>query len=79
MPIYEYNCEACVEGWESFHSVDTRMEENCAYCGKKATLLMSVGARPIIEDYYSENLGSTVTGPRHRKELMKAKGMEEVG
>lgn len=77
MPIYEYQCEDCVEQWETFHSVDTRKEEKCAYCDEKATLLMSVGARPIIEEYYSENLGAVVTGPKHRKELMRQKGLEE--
>lgn len=77
MPMYEYECLACNEEWETVRTVDTRMEENCAYCGEKAKLLISVGARPIIEDYYSENLGTIVTGPKHRKELMRAKGLEE--
>lgn len=77
MPVYEYECPDCEEEWESVHSVDTRKEESCAYCGEKATLLMSVGARPIIEEYYSENLGAIVTGPKHRRELMRQKGLEE--
>ena len=77
MPIYEYECLDCKEEWETYHTVDTRLEETCAYCSKKASMLMSVQARPIIEEYYSENLGAVVTGPKHRKELMKQKGLEE--
>lgn len=76
-PMYEYECPSCQEDWETVHSVDTRKEENCAYCGEKAKLLISVGARPIINEYYSESLDAMVTGPKQRKTLMKAKGMEE--
>ena len=77
MPIYEYGCPACEEEWEAFHSIDTRKEEYCVICERQANLLISAGARPIIEDYYSESLGAVVTGPKHRKELMRAKGLEE--
>ena len=81
MPIYEYYCD-CYDGeevWESFHKVDDRNNEKCPDCGQKASIAMSVGQRPVIMEYYSENLQANVTGPAHRKQLMKQKGLEERG
>lgn len=78
MPLYEYGCLDCGEEWEAFHTVDTRKEEYCVYCGEKAKLFVSKTARPVIHEYYSENLDAIVTGPGQRKELMRAKGLEEM-
>ena len=77
MPLYEYKCEDCKEEWEAVHTVDTRKEEYCVLCGEKANMLLSKTQRPIINEYYSENLGAIVTGPKHRKALMRDKGLEE--
>ena len=79
MPLYEYRCNGCNEEWESVHSVDTRKEEYCAYCGEKAEMLISQTARPVIYEGYDEGLNAHITGPKHRKQLMKEKGLEEVG
>ena len=32
----------------------------------------------VLEPYYSDALGEMVTGPRHRRDLMRAKGLEEA-
>ena len=79
MPLYEYRCNDCDKEWDGMNRVANRENENCPDCGVKATILMSVGTRPVIIEYYSENLQAQVTGPAHRKELMKAKGLEERG
>ena len=77
MPLYEYECGDCKEEWETVNTIDTRKEEYCVFCGEKATLLISKTGKPVIHEYYSESLDARVTGPKHRKELMRRKGMEE--
>lgn len=79
MPIYEYECNHCDEKWEAFHRVDARTSEKCAYCGKSATLLISLQQRPVIDEYYDEHLNAHVTGPAHKKRIMREKNLEEVG
>ena len=79
--MYEYYC-ACVHEdaiWEAFHSIADRNNEKCPDCDQRASIAMSVGQRPVIMEYYSENLQANVTGPAHRKQLMKQKGLEERG
>jgi putative FmdB family regulatory protein len=76
-PIYEYHCDECGRTWEQLHSIDDRNEEQC--CGQDATLLISVGARPVIYEYYSENLESQITGPKQKAHVMREKGVECVG
>ena len=77
MPIYEYEC--CGMKWEIFHNVADRGEEFCPVCDEKAERLISETARPVIQEYFSENLGAQVTGPKQKQQLMKSKGLEAVG
>lgn len=77
MPIYCYEC--CGQKWESYHKVDDRKNEFCSECDELAEQVMAPTQRPIINEYYSENLGAQVTGPKQRERLMKAKGLEAVG
>ena len=77
MPLYEYKCEKCKREWEKTHKVSDRHYEYC--CGEKAKLLVSKLARPVIYEYFSENLNANITGPAQKKRLMKEKNMREAG
>ena len=77
-PIYEYYCTCTDETWDAVYNIKDRHTEKCTDCGKKAEIAMSVGAKPVIMEYYSENLQAQVTGPAHRRALMKLKGVEET-
>ena len=77
MPLYTYTC--CGEEWESFRPIKNRRKERCKSCDKKAKLVISNKAKPVVMEYYDEGLGSRVTGPRHRKRLMRERDVEEVG
>ena len=77
MPLYEYRCPDCKDEWEAYHKVDVRMEEYCTTCTTKAEILMSTPSTPVVYEYYSEQLDSVVTGPKHKKQLAKSKGLEE--
>ncbi len=81
MPLYDYYCPKCdnQKQWEGFHSVENRGNEICSDCGGKAYIALSVTAKPIIQEYYSDNLQAQITGPAQKKRLMRAKGLEETG
>lgn len=81
MPIYAYYCEKCDPDaeWEAFNSINDRHSVLCPECGDKALIAMSITARPVIQEYYSDNLQAQITGPAQKKRLMKAKGLEETG
>ena len=77
MPIYDYFCD-CGKTWEDIRSVKNRNSMVCE-CGHLAKIAISIPARPVIHEYYSENLNAQITGPAQKKRVMKAKGMEESG
>lgn len=78
MPLYEYKCGPCEDEWETYHKVDNRSEEYCMTCTEKAEIQMSVGSRPVIQEYWDRGLSALVTGPQQRKKLAKSKGLEEM-
>lgn len=79
MPIYVYKCPDCKHMWENMRRINDRTNEECGACKVKAAIVITAPARPVVYDYYSENLGAYVTGPKQKKELMRKKGMEERG
>lgn len=79
MPTYDYHCYDCGIEWEAVHKVNERELEYCDECGKQAGRYITMTGRPVILEYYSENLNAHITGPNHRKEVMRQKGVEEAG
>lgn len=77
MPVYPYRCEICGRQWEALHHVDDRHKEMC--CMIMATRLIATSAKPIVLDYFSENLDTYITGPAHKRRVLQQKGLEEVG
>ena len=75
MPIYCYT--HCVRTWDSVRKIDDRHNELCPECGETAEILITAGARPVVYDYYDNGLGERVTGPAHRRRLMKQKDLED--
>lgn len=78
MPIYEYKCAICGEEFEAFHWIADRQKQ--MHCGEKALLLISKSqGRPVVKEYYSENLDARITGPRQKERIMKERNVSEVG
>lgn len=75
MPSYEYFCAHCEKRYEAYHAVAERDNETC--CGHPAFRMLSVPAKPVVCEYYSESLGAHITGPRHRDRVMKEKNISE--
>lgn len=78
MPLYEYKCP-CGKLWEARHTVDDRDGETCESCGNKPVRVFSAPARPVVYEYYSENLNAVVTGPKQKARLLREKNLTEVG
>ena len=77
MPTYCYKCEGCGREFEAFHHIDERNEEVC--CGQGATIQIPLQiCKPIIKEYFSENLNCQITGPRQKQRLLKEKNLAEV-
>lgn len=77
-PVYDYRCDDCDLEWEEFHEVKERDNEWCQ-CGKRAKKLMKLKSKPVVYEYYSENLDAVITGPKQRKRIMKERDVTEVG
>lgn len=79
--IYAYECEHCDRRFDVIKSIeDYNREERCA-CGQVANKLF-ITNRPIIDhtqpEYYA-SLGQVVKNKHHRSELIKQKGLIEIG
>ena len=77
MPLYNYHCENCGRDLESFNTVDKRDHIVCS-CGEQANKVLSPIAKPVVMEYFSENLNAMVTGPRQKQRLMKERNVKEV-
>lgn len=77
MPIYRYHCSSCGKECEIFNSVENREYAFCE-CGSPMRKVFSLISKPIVYDYYSENLGARITGPQHKRRLMKEKNVSEA-
>lgn len=80
--IYEYECEECNIKRDVIKPVrEYNTPEKCFECGKGMRKLISI-SRPIVDSMqpeYYHSLGTVVKSKRHRRELMKARGLVEVG
>lgn len=38
-----------------------------------------MNAKPVVYEYYSENLDARITGPKQKARLLKEKNLSEVG
>lgn len=76
MPNYSYTCTVCNREWESVHTVDARNTERC--CSKKANLLITTVSKSVVNEGYNIGLGCNITGPAHKRRIMKEKGLSEL-
>jgi len=82
MPLYDYSCPNCAKQsdiWAQMHEE----EKPCPTCG--ATMMRLISGSNIITDlepYFDENLDKVpiyVESKQHRKQLMKERGLVDLG
>lgn len=85
MPIYDYLCEKCEFDFEIIKSISEHSrKEDCPRCGNPSEQDFSrcrphfIGTK--IEDAeFNPGLGKITKSKRHREELARQLGVEEVG
>jgi len=77
MPLYNYHCDNCNKDSELFNTVEKREYALCE-CGSSMKKIFSLISKPVVYDYYSENLGARVTGPQHKRRLMQERNVREA-
>lgn len=78
MPNYDVYCPECKVEFEEFNvPVDSKDEIPCYMCnGETVTLITQRGFQFL--NGYDEHLNAFITGPEHKRQIMKEKGLEEV-
>lgn len=71
MPLYDYECGKCRGKTEHFFKVKQKKDTIKCGCGSQMKSIISTKRKPMIVDEWDEVLGARVTGPAHRKELMR--------
>jgi len=73
MPLYDYGCNVCGRRWTDYRRVADR--DNMTCCAKQADRYLSVTSKPVVYEYYSENLGTQITSPKQKQRVMKEQGV----
>lgn len=80
MPLYDFHCKKCDKKWESFRKINDKMNESCPQCKGKATSLMTgFKSNPTFYQGYDLGLDVVITGPAHRRRIMKERNLFEKG
>jgi putative FmdB family regulatory protein len=83
-PTYEWTCDKCDKEYETIQSIkEYNGVDFCPDCGNKATRVWSCNISFIgtkVEDAeYNVGLGKITKSKRHREEIAKSMGLEEIG
>ncbi len=79
--IYEYHCDTCNLSFDVIKSAKYYNTTETCTCGEVARKIFSI-SRPIIDKTqpeYNPGLGQVVKSKSHRKEIMKQRGLIEIG
>ena len=84
MPSYPYQCRYCLFEFDVVKSVaEIDTKEICFKCGEKdperKTALSNLEKSSMQQPYYEPALGCIIKGKEHKKNILKEKGLEEVG
>ena len=84
-PVYEYKCPKCNKTKERLSKVkDKDNALHCMDCSNKIKyiemkrVISKSQGKPVVKEYYSENLDMIITGPEHLKKVMKERGVSEA-
>ena len=79
MPIYSYRCGECSKLTDAYRSVDDRDNSPVCECGGKTRKIISLyRVHADMQPYYDDNLETHIKSRKHRKRVMKEKGVSEI-
>ena len=65
--------------WEAFSKLSDKDKVFCPTCQRYAESLITIRSRPnVFMEEYDEGLDAVVTGPAHRRKIMKERHYEEI-
>lgn len=84
MPAYPYQCHSCSAEFDIIKSVDHfDREEQCTKCGGKDLVRYiaksNLEKSSMVQPYYEPTLGCIIKSKSQRAQILKDKGLEEVG
>ncbi len=84
MPIYPYECQDCNKDFEvAKRMADIDAEEMCRDCAstntKRTIALAAIEKSSAVQPYYEPALGCMINSKSHKKQILKDRGLEEVG
>jgi putative FmdB family regulatory protein len=84
MPQYPYRCKGCEYEFDVIKSVaDIDEKEICIKCGegqtKRLIAISNLEKSSMQQPYYEPTLGCVIKGKSHKKQILRQKGLEEVG
>lgn len=84
MPQYPYQCQSCYREFDVIKSViDIDQEEICEQCGnaetKRLIAMSNLEKSSMQQPYYEPALGCIINGKGHKQQILKERGLEEVG
>ena len=83
MPAYDYYCNTCEKTFEYVSAVAERTSASCPTCGATVPGIERLWTPPLGDNifvaYFDNGLNTTVRSWAHRKQIMKERGLEEIG
>lgn len=84
MPLYPYECEDCCENFEVAKPLATiDDQETCVKCSspntKRNIAISAIEKSSAVQPYYEPALGCMINSKSHKKQILKSRGLEEVG
>ena len=79
MPLYDFKCKSCMIEWEEFSKMSEKDNVRCERCNGEGVSLITIRTKPnVFMEEYVEGFDAVVTGPAHRRQIMKERHYEEV-
>jgi hypothetical protein len=71
----------CDKDFDDIRKIESRETAKCS-CGRIASKVLSIGSNLhidcVLEPYLDNGLGVMIKSSKHRKEIMRSKGLEEA-
>ena len=82
--LYEYVCHACSHSWDVYKpAAEFDSPEACVVCGTPGTRQITGGSgfmgAKVEYAEYNPGLGCVTKSAEHRRQIAKARGLEEIG
>lgn len=84
MPLYPYECQSCHHHFEVAKPLlEIDLDELCTECDstetKRLIALSAIEKSSAVQPYYEPALGCVINSKSHKQQILKERGLEELG